>query len=309
MQNESVDRLQMIFIIVVAIAAIAVAVIAAHIVDSSYEHVKEIKQANIEGGKDDISMDIVKNSDDAKTILAKTGAAPNELRFQDQTITRTDLRTFVDHPGYTKLKILRCDFDSKDFDVLKESKIKTISLSDVPVDKTLIDGFVSIPKLHSIEMFRCDITKNALGNLGISKVRLLKFRKCGETKDRIFTKQLVKDMARMTTLQHAELMKNSFEDHALDALAGSTCVVVNVGKTNATDADLETFRRMPKLQYVDIDECPSVSCKGLKALQQSGTIKQVKTTLPLTDCKFPPNVIGKFQQKNWQLPPEYQFEQ
>lgn len=308
MMRESPDRLQMVFIIVVALAAVAVALIGSHIVDSSYEHVKEIKKTNIEESSDDISIDIVKSADDAKTILAKTTGAPNELRFTDQTITRADLRLFVEKPSYTKLKILRCDFDSKDFDILKDSQIKVISMSDVPVDKTLIDYFAAIPKLGTIEMFRCAINPNALGNLAVSKVRLVKFRKCGENSDRIFTRALVKDLARMESLVHAELSKNTFEEGALEAFAGAKCLVLNVSKTNASDSDLETFTRLPRLQYLDVDDCASITCKGLKELEQSSTLKQVRTTVPASSCSFSGAAISKFQHNHYRVPDEYQFE-
>lgn len=307
MMRDPMDRLQMIFIIVVAVAAVAVAVIGTHIVDSSYEHVKEIKQANIEGSPDDISMDIVKSADDAKAILAKTGTPPNELRFSDQTITRTDLKMFVDRPGYTKLKILRCDFDAKDFDVLKDSNLKTVGLSDVPVDKTLIDCLIEIPKLSTLEMFRCDIQSNALTNLAVSKVRLIKFRKCGETSHRIFTKSLVKDLARSPNLIHAELSKNRFDDGALEAFEGSQCMVINIARTNATDDDMETFKRLPRLQYLELDDTP-ITCKGLKLLADSSSLKQVHTSVSASSCSFPEELLGKFQNNLYRVPDQYQFE-
>ena len=308
MMRDPMDRLQMVFIVVVAVAAIAIAVIVSHIVDRSYEHVSEIKQAKIEGTTDDISMDIVKNADDAKTILAKTSGAPYELRFTDQTVTRADLQTFVTESKYTKFKMLRCDFDSKDFDVLKDSKVKIVSMSDCPVDKTLMDALADIPKLHTIEMFRCDISKNALMNLAVSKVRLIKLRKCGETRNRIFTKSIFKDLARMPTLVHLELSKNTFEDHAIDGFAGGQCLVLNISRTNATDEDLETLKQLPRLQYVDLEFCGKVTCKGLKLVNQNPSVKSVRTDIPVSSCNFPPADISKFQPGTYRVPDDMQFE-
>jgi hypothetical protein len=307
MNRDSVDRLQLVFIVIVAVAAVAIAVIASHIVDSSYEHVKEIKQANIEGTTEDLSMDIVKNADDAKTILAKTGSDPDELRFSDQTITRTDLRLFVDQPRYTRLKMLRCDFNSKDFDVLKDSQIKTVSLSDEPVDKALIDCLVAMPKLSTLEMFRCDIQKTAFGNLGVSKIHFLKLKKCGETVDRIFTRQLVKDIARMPSLLYAELSKNNFEDNALTALSGAQCLILDLAKTNVSDADLETVKQLPRLQYLQLDDCAQVTCAGLKSLESSSSLQHVRTTVSTASCGLSPGSLKKFQANLYQVPAEYHF--
>lgn len=298
----------MVFIVVVAIAAIAIAVIVSHIVDRSYEHVSEIKKTKIEGTADDISMDIVKNADDAKTILAKTSGSPNELKFSDQTVTRDDLKIFLAEPKYTKLKILRCDFDSKDFDVLKDTKVKIVSISDCPIDKALIDALSDMPKLHTIEMFRCDISKNALMNLAVSKVRLIKFRKCGETANRIFTKSIFKDLARMPTLVHAELGKNTFEDHAIDGLAGAQCMVLNIARTNATDEDMETLKHLPRLQYVDLESCGHVTCNGLKLVNQNASVKSVRTDIPVSSCDFPPADATKFQPGSYRVPEDMQFE-
>ncbi|CAN5361547.1 hypothetical protein BH10CYA1_BH10CYA1_33580 [soil metagenome] len=306
--RDPMDRLQIVFIAVVAIAAIGIAVIVSHIVDRSYEHVKEIKETKIEGTADDISMDIVKNADDAKTILARTKGSPNELRFFDQTLTQADLKTFVKEPNLTKIKMLRCDFNSADFEVLKDSKVKVVCMSDNPVDKALIDALAEMPKLHTIEMFRCDISKNALMNLAVSKVRLIKFRKCGETRDRIFTRAMCKDLARMPTLVHAELSKNTFEDNALEGFAGSQSVVINISRSNATDADLEILQKLPHLQYIDLTFCGRISCKGLKVLNQSTSVKSVRTDIPVSSCNFPPADASKFQPGSYRVPDGMQFE-
>ncbi len=308
MMRDPMDRLQVVFIVVVAIAAIGIAVMISHIVDRSYEHVKEIKDTKIEGTADDLSMDIVKNADDAKTILARTKGSPNELRFSDQTITRADLKTFVNEPNLTKLKLLRCDFQSSDFDVLKDSKVKIFAISDCPVDKTLIDALAEMPKLTTIEMFRCDISRNALMNLAVSKVRLIKFRKCGESRDRIFTKSIFKDLARMPTLVYAELSKNTFEEHAIEGFAGAQCLVLNLAKSNAADADLETLKKLPKLQYLDLEYCAQVSCKGLKAMNQCASLKSVRTDIPVSSCNFTAADATKFQPASYRVPDEYQFE-
>ncbi|MBS1954897.1 MAG: hypothetical protein JST89_11965 [Cyanobacteria bacterium SZAS-4] len=308
MMRDPMDRLQMVFIVIVAVAAIAIAVIVSHIVDRSYEHVSEIKQTKIEGTTDDISMDIVKNADDAKTILAKTSGSPNELKFTDQTVTRADLKTFVNEPKYTKFRMLRCDFDSKDFDVLKETKVKIVSMSDCPVDKELMDQIVEMPKLHTIEMFRCDISKNAFTNLAVSKVRLIKLRKCGETRDRIFTKSLFKGLARMPTLVHAELSKNTFEDHAIDGFAGAQCMVLNISRTNATDEDLETLKHLPHLQYADLEFCGKLTCKGLKFVNQNPSVKSVRTDIPVSSCNFSAADVSKFQPSSYRVPDDMQFE-
>ncbi|MBI2810593.1 MAG: hypothetical protein HYX67_07185 [Candidatus Melainabacteria bacterium] len=308
MTRDPMDRLQLVFIVVVAIAAIGVAVIVSHIVDSSYEHVKEIKETKIEGTADDISMDIVKNSDNAKTILARTKGSPNELRFSDQTLTRADLKTFVKEPTLTKFKMLRCDFDSADFKVLKDSQVKVVSMSDCPVDKALIDALSEMPKLRTIEMFRCDISKNGLMNLAASKVRLIKFRKCGETRNRIFTRTMFKDLARMPTLVHAELSKNTFEDNAIAGLAGSQLAVLNISRSNATDVDLETLKHLPRLQYVDLQFCAQVTCNGLKLLDQNPSVKAVRTDVVVSSCNLPPSDATKFQPGSYRVPDEWQFE-
>jgi len=308
MLRDPMDRLQMIFIVVVAVAAVAIAVIGSHIVDSSYDHVKEIKQAKIEGTTDDISMDIVKGSDDAKNILAKTQGGPNELRFSDQTLTRTDLKTFVKDQSLTKLKILRCDFSPEDFDVLKDSKVKIVAMSDEPVDKALIDALAAMPKLTTIEMFRCDISKNALMNLAVSKVRLLKLRKCGETSRRIFTQAMAKHLSRMPTLVNAELGKNNFEDHALEGFASANCAVLNIAKTNASDADLETLKHLPRLQYLDLDGCAGITCQGLKTVLQSASLKQVRTDVQVSSCNLSPAAVSKCQANLYRIPDDMQFE-
>jgi hypothetical protein len=307
MNRDPMDRLQLVFIVIVAVAAVAIALIAFHIVDSSYEHVNEVKQAHLEGTTDDISMDIVKSADDAKTILAKTGSDPDELRFSDQTITRADLRVFVDQPRYTKMKMLRCDFDAKDFDVLRDSKVTTVSLSDEPVDKALIDRLVAMPKLSTLEMFRCDVQKSALGNLGVSKIHFVKMRKCGETVDRIFTRAIVRDLARMPALVHAEISKNKFEEHALSAISGAQCLVLNVAKSNASDEDLKTIKSLPRLQYLDLEDCAQVTCSGLKSLESCSTLQHVRTNVPLSSCNFSPESAKKFQLSLYHVPSEYRF--
>ncbi len=308
MLRDPIDRLQMVFIVIVAVAAIAIAVIGSNIVDRSYEHVKEIKQTKIEAATDDISMEIVKNADDAKTMLSRAKGSANELYFSDHTITRTDLKKLVDDKRLTRFKMLRCDFKSEDFEVLKDSMVTAIRLSDVPVDKTLIDALVAMPKLTTIEMSRCDIAKNALMNLAVSKVRLLRIKKCGETEHRIFTQALANDLARMPTLIHADLSKNSFADQSLYGLAGAHCQVLSIARTNASDADLEILKHLPRLQYLEVDSCAPITCQGLKSVAQSISLKHVHTDLPISSCTFPPATAIKFQANLFRIPEDMQFE-
>lgn len=307
MSKDPVDRLQLVFIVVVAVAAIAVAIICAQIVDRSYEHVKEIKETKIEGTTDDISMDIIKNSADAKNLIDKARDTREEARFYDDTITKESIEKLYERPDLTRLKILRCDYDSSVFEAVKKLKLKAVSMSDVPVDKKMLDAFLEIPTLTQIEMFRCNLEPTSLDNLAVSKVRLVKFRKCGEGQNRVFTAELFKDMARSPILEHAELSKSHFEPGAMEGLKDSHLAVLNVSQTNLSDSDLNVIKDMPELQYLDIDNCPGVTCVGLKAVLKAPKLKQAGTSVVVSSCELPLQQAAKFQRSLFRIPKELQF--
>ncbi|HEY9679487.1 MAG TPA: hypothetical protein V6C76_15875 [Drouetiella sp.] len=287
MRQLPVDRLTLAFILVTAVAAILIAVIFNNIIDRSYDRVKQVREDK--SGADptsEIASELVKNADNAKKVFSDTKGLPNQLRISDETLKSGQFEDMAKRWDITKLKLLRCEYDPKDFAKLKDMKIKAIGLSDCLVDKTVIDNISQMPKLNQLEMFRCDIADNAFENIATSKITLLKFRKCGpDSLHAKLTVRQIKDISRMSNLETWDLSKNDFEPGALRHLEDVQCEMINLSNTSITDEDLKSVRKMPRLKYLHLNNPPHVTCEGLKNLQGAKLLKHIEINPPLLNCK------------------------
>jgi uncharacterized protein YjbI with pentapeptide repeats len=307
----SFDRWHVIFVLIVGVAAVAIALICSSIVDRSYEHVKSIKQTNLDGhdGNENLSGDIVKNAESAREALSHAKDNSFTWRFTDQTITAEDFDALlVNHPKLQKLKILRCDFSPESFKHLSKIPLTYLSLSDASLEKSTIDALMAMPALKSLELFRCEVSPNAFENLHRTNIQLLKFRKCQLKNSDALSERQLADIAKLKSLVNIDLSKSKFLEHSLHMFSGAQFEVLHVSLTNIDDKDLDSLSKLRRLQYIDVEGCENVTCAGLQSLTKTASIKQIRTHLNIDQCKFPAASANLFVRKGLQVPSTMEFD-
>jgi uncharacterized protein YjbI with pentapeptide repeats len=308
--RSTFDRWHVVFVIVVGVATIAIAIICSSIVDRSYEQVKSIKQTVIGGhdGNENLSGDIVKNAENAREVLSHANDTAFTWRFTDQTISTADFDNLMaTHSQLQKLKILRCDFNSESFKHIRKIPLTYLSLSDAAVEKSTIDALMAVPTLKTLEFFRCEVAPTAFENLHRTKVELMRFRKCQLTHSNALSERQLADIAKLKSLVNIDMSKSKFAEHSLQKFSDAQFEVFNISNTNIDDKDLESLSKLRRLQYIDVEGCDNVSCKGLLSLTKIASIKNIRTHLDIGACKFPAPIAKLFVRHQLQIPSAMEF--
>lgn len=302
---QKLDKTTITVLGLMAIAAVLLIMFMIHIVDRSGEHLAEIKNTKVLGPGENLGSSFGSADDLTVFNISGENSRNPSCTVSDGIIKEAMFRRIAQIKNLHELSFKRCEFSGSNFQLIANCPLEAIHFDDGKINDECLQVIGKMPMLRLLEMFACDISPHALAHLSKSNMLWLQLRYSQNSSEPSnFSSEQLAVVGDMKNLKFLQLERSSFEPGAFRALAHSHIVALNVERCNVTDDDVADIAKMPKLAYLNLTRNPRVTCKGLKLLLESKTIRQISFSDDISKCGFSKAEQHKLDPKFFVIPLE-----